>query len=107
MGRRTQPASAERRAPGWLIATCAAAAVRFATTGDPRAAQSGPRKKLLFLAHNAFYAHSSLGPAERAVAELGPQGGFDVTALEGYKQQADKIDLSMISAAYLDQFDGS
>ena len=43
---------------------------------------------------------------ERTLAELGRQGGFEVTSLEGYKQDADNLDLSMISASYLAQFDG-
>jgi len=71
----------------------------------PGAARA-PTKKLLFLTHAALYKHTSLGPAERAVTELGKQGGFEVTTLEGYKQDADKIDLSFISADYLAQFDG-
>ena len=65
-----------------------------------------PRKRLLFLTHAALYKHSSLAPAEKAVAELGVKGGFDVTALEGYKQDSAKIDLSMITPEYLSQFDG-
>ena len=93
------------RVPACLVATLAAV-VALASVSGPITAQSGPRKRLLLLTHNAFYKHSSLEPAERAVAELGPQGGFDVTSLEGYKQPADRIDLSMISAAYLKQFDG-
>lgn len=63
-------------------------------------------RKLLFLTHAALYKHASLADAERAVAELGEQGGFSVTTLEGYKQEAEKIDLSMIDAEYLSQFDG-
>lgn len=71
----------------------------------PGAARA-PTKKLLFLTHAALYKHTSLGPAECAVTELGKQGGFEVTTLQGYKQDADKIDLSFISADYLAQFDG-
>ena len=65
-----------------------------------------PKKRLLFLTHAGYYKHTSLGPAEKAVTELGAEGGFDVTTVEGYKQDADKIDLSFISADYLAQFDG-
>ena len=36
----------------------------------------------------------------------GPRAGFQVTVLEGYKQSADQLDLSMISAEYLARFDG-
>jgi type 1 glutamine amidotransferase len=34
------------------------------------------------------------------------KGGFDVTALEGYKQDSAKIDVSTITPEYLSQFDG-
>src|SRR5262249_41507864 len=53
-----------------------------------------------------LYKHPSLGPAEKAVTEIGKKGGFEVTTLEGYKQDADKIDLSMITPEYLARFDG-
>jgi type 1 glutamine amidotransferase len=68
--------------------------------------QTPARKKLLFLTHAALYKHTSLGPAEHAVRELGAKGGFDVATLDGYTQDSDKIDLSMISPAYLAQYDG-
>ncbi len=68
-------------------------------------AQASP-KRLLFLTHTGLYKHTSLAAAERAVIELGKAGGFEVTALEGYKQEADKLDLAFISADYLAQFDG-
>src|SRR5262245_21645026 len=69
-------------------------------------AQAPARKKLLFLTHAALYKHTSLAPAEKSVVELGAKGGFDVTTLEGYKQDSDKIDLSMITPEYLAQYDG-
>ncbi len=64
-----------------------------------------PSKKLLFLTHAALYKHTSLGPAEAAVTELGKHGGFSVTTVEGYKQEADKLDLAFLTPQYLDQFD--
>lgn len=70
------------------------------------AAQSPAPKKLLFLTHAGLYKHTSLGPAERAVTEWGKQGGFDVTTHEGYKQEAEKLDLEFLTAGYLAQFDG-
>ena len=70
------------------------------------AQQPPAQKKLLFLTHAALYKHTSLGPAERAVTELGKQGGFVVTTVEGYKQDADKIDLTFVTAEYLAQYDG-
>lgn len=65
-----------------------------------------PPKKLLFLTHAALYKHTSLGPAEKAVSELGQQGGFEVTTVEGYKQDADKLDFSFLTPNYLAEFDG-
>jgi uncharacterized protein len=68
--------------------------------------QGGARKKLLFLTHPALYKHSSLPFAEKAVTEFGKTGGFDVTTLEGYKQETRAIDLSVLTPEYLSQFDG-
>ncbi|MCY4599393.1 MAG: ThuA domain-containing protein [Acidobacteria bacterium] len=67
---------------------------------------TGVRKRVLVLTHNAFYKHDMLETLEHTVAELGERGGFEVTSLEGYKQDQDNLDLSMISAAYLSRFDG-
>lgn len=69
-------------------------------------AQAAP-KKILFLTHSAGFKHGSLALAEKTVTEMGKKSGlFEVTTLEGYKQDAKAIDLSMISADYLKQFDG-
>jgi type 1 glutamine amidotransferase len=68
--------------------------------------QTPARKRLLFLTHAALYKHSSLAPAEAAVTNYGQTGGFDVTTLQGYAQDSAKLDLSFLTAAYLDQFDG-
>ena len=67
----------------------------------PVRTQAPARKKLLFLTHAALYKHTSLGPAEKAVTELGAQGGFDVTTLEGYKQESAMLDLSFLTPEYL------
>lgn len=67
---------------------------------------SSANKRLLFLTHAALYKHTSLAPAEKAVAELGTRGGFDVKTLEGYKQDSNAIDLSILTPEYLAQFDG-
>jgi type 1 glutamine amidotransferase len=70
-------------------------------------AQQSPRAKaILFLTHAALYKHSSLAPAEQAVAELGAKNGYTVKTLEGYRQDSRALDLSMISPAYLAHFDG-
>src|ERR1044072_6780783 len=86
--------------PGFLIC------VLLLVPAVAPAGESAPPKKLLFLTHTGLYKHTSLAPAERAVSELGKAGGFAVTTLEGYKQDADKLDLSFISADYLAQFHG-
>jgi type 1 glutamine amidotransferase len=70
------------------------------------AQQPPARKKLLFLTHAGLYKHTSLGPAEKAVIELGKNGGFDVTTVEGYKQEAEKLDFSFFTPEYLAGFDG-
>jgi len=80
-----------------LVATCLSATA----VGQPAAP-----KKLLFLTHAGLYKHTSLGPAENAVTELGKQGGFEVTTVQGYKQDADKIDLAFLTPEYLARFDG-
>ena len=83
---------------------CILALAGSALLGE-RAAAPQP-SKLLFLTHAGLYKHTSLGPAERAVASWGPSAGFEVTALQGYQQDAASLDLSMIDAEYLAQFDG-
>jgi type 1 glutamine amidotransferase len=72
----------------------------------PAGTQTTVTKRLLFLTHAGLYKHTSLGPAERAVTELGKTGGFDVTTVEGYKQEAAQIDLTFLTPEYLAGFDG-
>jgi len=64
-----------------------------------------PPKKLLFLTHAGLYKHTSLGPAEEAVTGWGKAGGFEVTTVKGYQQEAAQIDLSFLTPQYLAQFD--
>lgn len=64
------------------------------------------RKKLLFLTHAGLYKHTSLGPAETAVIELGKAGGFDVTTVQGYQQDPKQLDFAFLTPDYLNQFDG-
>lgn len=83
--------------------------VLFAVAGVCTAsirAEAEPPKKLLFLTHAALYKHTSLGPAEKAVTAWGPEHRFEVTALEGYKQDRERLDLSVITSEFLAQFDG-
>jgi uncharacterized protein len=72
----------------------------------PLALQAQGPKRLLFLTHAALYKHTSLGPAEKAVAELGKAGGYEVTAVEGYKQNPRELDFAFLTPEYLNQFDG-
>jgi len=80
--------------------------VGLAALAGVSAQQPPARKKLLFLTHAGLYKHTSLGPAETAVIELSKNGGFDVTTVEGYKQDAAKIDLAFLTPEYLAGFDG-
>ena len=93
-----------------LTVACTAIALGISLApvrAQPAAPQPAPlSKKLLFLTHAGYYKHTSLAPAEKAVTELGREGGFAVTSLEGYKQDAGKLDFSFLSAEYLAQFDG-
>lgn len=81
------------------------ALVVLVTLAAPASAQQAP-KRLLFLTHAGLYKHASLGPAEAAVTSWGPENGFEVTTLQGYLQDPDDLDLSMITAEYLAGFDG-
>ena len=63
-------------------------------------------KKLLFLTHAGLYKHTSLQPAEEAVASWGPASGYELTTLQGYLQDQQALDLSIITPDYLAQFDG-
>ena len=72
----------------------------------PSAFSAQAPKRLLFLTHAGLYKHTSLGPAEKAVTELGKAGGFDVTTLEGYKLDTKEHDFSFLTPEYLAQFDG-
>jgi hypothetical protein len=78
----------------------------FAPRASASEAQAPALKKLLFLTHAALYKHPSLAPAEKAVAELGARHGFEVTTLEGYKQDSSRLDLSIITPEYLARYDG-
>ena len=86
------------------LATIGLAVSMLSGLGSAQTTQ--PRKKLLFLTHAALYKHASLEPAETAVTEWGKTGGFDVTTLQGYKQDSRNIDLSILTPEYLNSFDG-
>jgi type 1 glutamine amidotransferase len=81
------------------------AALALAIGAVGASAQQAP-KKLLFLTHAGLYKHSSLAHAEAAVTSWGPDNGFEVTTLQGYLQNRDELDLSMVTADYLAGFDG-
>ena len=88
-----------------LVLLLASVGVSAAASAKATAGQAAP-KRLLFLTHAALYKHTSLGPAEKAVTELGKTGGYEVTTVEGYKQDAKQLDFSFLTPEYLNQFDG-
>src|SRR5262245_47122954 len=92
----TERARSRGNALAFLLLQISILVVTFQATAD-----EPPR--LLFLTHTGLYKHASLGPAENAVIEMGKSGGFEVTTLEGYKQEASALDLSMITPTYLSQ----
>ncbi len=58
------------------------------------------------LTHSQGYKHASLPVAERVVKEMAEKSGaFEVVGLEGHRQEREAIDLSMISAEYLADYD--
>lgn len=61
--------------------------------------------QLLVLTHAGLYKHASLADAEKALAEWGPENGYRVTSLQGYTKEKEEIDLSIITADYLKDFD--
>ena len=99
-----------------LSALVIAAALAVPPAPSAAVTQAAAAKRLLLLTHNTFYNHSSLADIERVVPEWGKTAGFSVTSLAGYKQTVrctiaapcppDVVDLSMIDAEYLSQFDG-
>ena len=86
-----------------LLAVTGLSAQTASTSGQ---ASADKPKKLLFLTHAALYKHTSLGPAENAVIELGKTGGYEVTTVEGYKQDPKQLDFAFLTPEYLSQFDG-
>lgn len=91
----------------WILpAVLATGSLTILTAAPEPPAQASGRKQLLVLTHPGLYKHTSLGPAEAAVTELGKTGGFDVTSLEGYKQESASLDLKILTPEYLAKFDG-
>ena len=82
------------------------AAGRSRTRGGRLTASTGDAQAAVPLTHAGLYKHTSLGPAEQAVKEMGTRNGFAVTTVEGYKYNADKLDFSFLTRDYLNQFDG-
>jgi type 1 glutamine amidotransferase len=76
------------------------------STAQQAPAQPPAPKRLLFLTHAGLYRHASLANAELAVQELGRAGGFEVTTVEGYRQEPDALDFSFLTPEYLESFDG-
>jgi type 1 glutamine amidotransferase len=72
----------------------------------PAAPAPAPAKKVLFLTYTGLAKHTSLPLAEAAMKSWGPAAGFEVTTLEGYKQDQQALDVSAITPEYLNSFDG-
>ena len=99
-----------------LLAVAVATVCAVPPAPSAAVAQAPASKRLLLLTHNTFYNHSNLEAIERVVPEWGRTAGFSVTSLAGYKQTVrctvaapcppEVVDLSMIDAEYLSQFDG-
>jgi len=70
------------------------------------AGPAAKKRHILYLTHSQGFNHPVLALSEKTLTEMGRKSGaFEVTALEGYKQKPDKIDLSIITPEYLRQFD--
>ncbi len=98
---------------GGLVGVAAAGSRPTAAAQQPAPAGRGvpppavpATHKLLFLTHAGLYKHTSLGPAEQAVKEMGKRSGFEVTTVEGYKLEPDQHDFSFLTPQYLNGFDG-
>ena len=89
-----------------LVVLVAVTSLSAHTTSVSDQAAADKPKKLLFLTHAALYKHTSLAHAEKAVTELGKTGGYEVTTVEGYKQDSKQLDLAFLTPEYLNQFDG-
>lgn len=92
---------------GMLVAMSLASGRALAA--DEKAKEAGPaaakERHVLYLTHSAGFNHPVLGFSEKMLKEMGEKNGIKVTALEGYKQPKEKIDLKMITPDYLKQFD--
>lgn len=85
------------------VSACSAGAP---TTRPAAIAEIAKPPKVLYLTHSAGFKHSCLGLSEQVVAEMGRKSGaYEATCLEGYKQDAKNIDLSMLTEDYLKQYD--
>jgi len=89
-----------------LLLAMAATLLPPPLAGQDGVQQDSEAPRLLFLTHAGLYRHTSLEPAERAVTELGEQGGFEVVTHQGYLVDADDLDLSFLTPEYLAGFDG-
>ena len=87
---------------GLLAACCVVAGPSVSKAGEAQ----DEKPKILMLTHSEGFKHGSLPVAERVMKKLAEESGaFELVALEGYRQDREAIDLSMISADYLAQFD--
>ncbi|MCA9447034.1 MAG: ThuA domain-containing protein [Candidatus Omnitrophica bacterium] len=70
------------------------------------AQDSQAKKKILVLTFSGGYKHSSLALAEEIIAHIGEQTGvYEADCLGLYKLEPHQIDLSFLTADYLDKYD--
>ncbi|MCA9414246.1 MAG: ThuA domain-containing protein [Candidatus Omnitrophica bacterium] len=75
-------------------------------TSSSFAQDSQAKKKILVLTFSGGYKHSSLALAEEIIAHIGEQTGvYEADCLGLYKLEPHQIDLSFLTADYLDKYD--
>ena len=85
-----------------IASTCFVVGASVSTAGEVQ----DEKPKILLLTHSQGFKHGSLPVAERVMKKMAKESGaFEVVSLEGYRQEREAIDLSMISAEYLAQYD--
>lgn len=82
---------------GLTVASC--------TTIPDAAPTSQPTPKLAVFTFSGGFRHSSLETAEQTLRKIGERSGlFEAVLFEQYKQEADKLDLSMIDGERLKEY---
>ena len=75
-------------------------------SGTSHASETAHKKKVLVLTFSGGFKHSSLALAEEIIAHIGKQTGvYEADCLGLYKKDAKDIDLSFLTADYLNRYD--